>query len=206
MKQVEIITEEFPDVPEFEKVVFYYDIELDVEDFQVDLTFSYTEDMITGLGLNEDSLAVNYYDTTEVRWQIVVGTINKSNNTITVNTDHFSLWALTSSSDELITSVDYVNHFAPTRFELRQNYPNPFNPTTTITFSQPSTSLITLKIYNVLGREIATLADETFSQGIHYIEWNGRDSNGIQVGSGVYFYVLRSSSGFFDSKKMLFIK
>ena len=91
MKQVEIITEEFPDVPEFEKVVFYYDIELDVEDFQVDLTFSYTDDMITGLGLNEDSLAVNYYDTTEVRWQIVVGTINKSNNTITVNTDHFSL-------------------------------------------------------------------------------------------------------------------
>ena len=91
VKQVEIITEEFPDVPEFEKVVFYYDIELDVEDFQVDLTFSYTDDMITGLGLNEDSLAVNYYDTTEVRWQIVVGTINKSNNTITVNTDHFSL-------------------------------------------------------------------------------------------------------------------
>ncbi len=206
VKQVKIITEEFPDVPVFEKVVFYYDIELDVEDFQVELTFGYSDDMITGLGLNEDSLAISYYDTIEVRWRIVTGTVDKFNNKINVNTNHFSLWALTSSSEELITSVDHVNRFVPTQFELRQNYPNPFNPTTTITFSQPSTSLITLKIYNVLGREIATLADETFSQGIHYIEWNGRDSNGIPVGSGVYFYVLRSSSGFFDSNKMLFIK
>jgi hypothetical protein len=96
----------------------------------------------------------------------------------------------------------------PLDYILYQNYPNPFNPTTTVRFSIPNKSLVTLKVYDVLGNEITTLIDEDKFRGIYNVTFNASNFS-----SGVYFYQLRavdpsSSSGqsFIQTKKMMFVK
>ncbi|MEW5798191.1 MAG: T9SS type A sorting domain-containing protein [Bacteroidota bacterium] len=93
----------------------------------------------------------------------------------------------------------------PSSFQLHQNYPNPFNPSTTIRFALPSQTHISLKVYDALGREVATLLDEVRSEGIYNTEWNGRTDDGFQVASGLYFYRIVAGS-FVRTKKMLLIK
>jgi len=85
-------------------------------------------------------------------------------------------------------------------FTLLQNYPNPFNPSTTIRFAVTSPGITTLKIYNSLGEEVATLLNKELTSGSYEIKWNAAG-----LPSGVYFYRLRSG-GFIDTKKMILIK
>ncbi len=73
------------------------------------------------------------------------------------------------------------------KINLYQNYPNPFNPQTTIKFSLPEEAKVNIKIYNILGKEITELLNETRRSGEYEITWNGRDSNGSEMPSGVYF-------------------
>jgi len=94
----------------------------------------------------------------------------------------------------------------PTEFALDQNYPNPFNPTTTISFSLPTSSPVTFEIYNMLGVKIRTLlAGQTQSAGIHMITWDGKDDAGLTMPSGVYLYRVHAGS-FLASKKMTLLK
>ena len=90
----------------------------------------------------------------------------------------------------------------PTHFSLEQNYPNPFNPETTIRYTIPKSSQVTLKVYDVLGREIATLVDEVKQPGIYNSTFSTLRSS---LTSGVYFYRLQAG-GFVQTKKMLLIK
>ena len=76
-------------------------------------------------------------------------------------------------------------------FSLNQNYPNPFNPTTTISYQVPSAQKVTLKIYDMLGKEVKTLVDNTVGAGTHSVVWNGTNNAGSKIGSGVYIYTLR---------------
>jgi hypothetical protein len=98
----------------------------------------------------------------------------------------------------------------PTVYALHQNYPNPFNPTTTISYDLPKTSVVTLKVYNVLGQEVATLFDHaTISAGAQEVSFNANN-----FASGVYFYHLTATgaadakgvSTFDEIKKMVLIK
>ena len=93
----------------------------------------------------------------------------------------------------------------PTTFELAQNYPNPFNPATSISFSLPRESHVTLTVYNLLGREVVTLVDGDRAAGIYTVKWDGTDARGASCASGVYFYKL-TSSDYVNTKKMLFLK
>jgi hypothetical protein len=86
------------------------------------------------------------------------------------------------------------------KFELTQNYPNPFNPTTTIQFQLPTTGLVKLTVYNILGQEIKTLVNETKEAGTHTINFDASDLN-----SGVYVYKIESGS-FTQTKKMTLVK
>ncbi len=89
---------------------------------------------------------------------------------------------------------------APKEFYLAQNFPNPFNPTTTITFSIPKTSYVTVRVFDMLGRDVATLAAAEFSAGVHVIVWNAD-----RFASGVYFY--RIEAGQYRAiKKMILTK
>ena len=94
---------------------------------------------------------------------------------------------------------------APLKFSLEQNYPNPFNPTTTIKFSIPAVGTrlalsVQLKVYDVLGKEIATLVNEEKPAGSYNIEFNG-----FNLASGIYYYQLRAGE-FVETKKMLLLK
>lgn len=89
-------------------------------------------------------------------------------------------------------------------FSLQQNYPNPFNPSTRITFSLMKSEYTTLKIFDIQGREVATLVNDEMPAGIHAIEFSAGDFNS-SLTSGIYFYTLRTET-FSDTKKMLYLK
>ncbi len=93
----------------------------------------------------------------------------------------------------------------PTEFSLSQNRPNPFNPTTEISFSLPKPAEVNLTIYNILGEKVVTLTEGTRTAGVHTVTWDGRDSRGNTVASGVYFYRL-DAGDFTATKKMLMMK
>jgi hypothetical protein len=93
-----------------------------------------------------------------------------------------------------------VNFGSPNNFELSQNYPNPFNPSTTISFKLPKSGAVTLKVYNLMGEEIKTLAEGYREAGIHSFSFNAEG-----YPSGMYLYRL-STNGYTKTKKMLLMK
>ena len=99
-----------------------------------------------------------------------------------------------------------ISRTLPTRFALVQNAPNPFNPATTIRYSLPQASPVSLRVYDALGQEIARLADsQSQPAGQHVAIWNGRDQTGRPAANGLYFY--RLEAGRFSAvKKMLLLK
>lgn len=94
----------------------------------------------------------------------------------------------------------------PNQYSLDQNYPNPFNPSTIISFSVAKAGSVQLIIYNVLGQEIRTLLDQNISAGNHNVQWDGKDSQGKSVGSGLYIYRLSAGSDFVATRKMMLLK
>jgi hypothetical protein len=88
----------------------------------------------------------------------------------------------------------------PTEFRLSQNYPNPFNPMTTFSLGIPSKTLVSLKIYDLLGREIVTLVSEELAAGNYTRQWNAANMT-----SGIYFYRLQAGS-FTETKKLILLK
>jgi Secretion system C-terminal sorting domain len=99
-----------------------------------------------------------------------------------------------------ITGVINTNTGIPGEFRLAQNYPNPFNPSTTIEFAIPNISKVSLKVYNVHGQEVTTLANDEFTAGTYSINWN---ASGLS--SGVYFYSIQAGN-FSQTKKLLLVK
>ena len=103
--------------------------------------------------------------------------------------------------DDIVVGIDEMEtETLPVQFKLRQNYPNPFNPTTKIKYTIPNTGIFTLKVYDVLGKEIATLVNEEKLAGNYEVEFNAAN-----LTSGIYFYQLKAGS-FVETKKMVLIK
>jgi hypothetical protein len=90
----------------------------------------------------------------------------------------------------------------PDKFELSQNYPNPFNPATRISYSIPEKSFVTLKIYDILGKEVSTIINRELESGVYEIEFN---TNQYSLTSGIYFYSLKAGN-FTSTKKMILTK
>jgi len=93
----------------------------------------------------------------------------------------------------------------PTEFALDQNYPNPFNPETQIGLALPVNSYVELSVFNVLGQKVATLVQGDMTAGYHTVTWNGTNSDGSSVASGIYFYRIATEQ-FTTSKKMMMLK
>jgi len=104
-----------------------------------------------------------------------------------------------------LTKVNLEFRFIPDTYALRQNYPNPFNPVTTISYDLVNDGFVTLKVYNMLGQEVANLVNLDMKAGVHAVRWNGTGLTGHPVSSGVYFYIL-STDQFTSVKKMVFMK
>jgi len=97
-------------------------------------------------------------------------------------------------------SVGTISTEIPKSFSMSQNYPNPFNPTTNIKFDIPKNSLVTIKIYDMLGKEVTTLVNENRLAGTHLATWNASS-----YPSGVYFYKIKAGD-FSETKRMLLVK
>lgn len=101
---------------------------------------------------------------------------------------------------DIILGVDYNDGTLPSEFSLEQNYPNPFNPSTTINFNIVENGDYTLKVFNLLGEEVANLVNGNLNKGVHSIKFNAAG-----LSSGIYFYSLKGE-GFTQTKKMILMK
>jgi hypothetical protein len=101
--------------------------------------------------------------------------------------------------ESFVTSVDN-NQFTPGKFSMEQNYPNPFNPSTTIKYQIPVASNVSIKIYDILGSEVATLIDEFKAAGVYEVNFDAS-----KLSSGVYLYKIQAGS-FVQTKKMILMK
>jgi hypothetical protein len=99
----------------------------------------------------------------------------------------------------IFTGIEEVPGIATT-FALQQNYPNPFNPSTKIEFTIPATSLVTMKVFNILGQEVATLVNESLNVGTHRVRFDATN-----LASGVYIYKI-TAGNFVSTKKMMLLK
>jgi hypothetical protein len=102
------------------------------------------------------------------------------------------------------TGID-DEEFIPVSHNLFQNYPNPFNPATIISYSIPKVSYVSLKIYDILGREVKSLVNSEQGIGIHNVQWDGDNNSGSKVSSGIYLYKIETGD-FTMTKKMLLLK
>jgi hypothetical protein len=112
---------------------------------------------------------------------------------------------------QIVTGVTTTTTTIPKSYELSNNYPNPFNPSTTVSFGLPSQSHVMVKVYSILGQEVATLLDGVQEAGYHNAVWNGKNSSGMQAASGVYLLrvIAQSTSGnasFTQVRKMILLK
>ena len=133
------------------------------------------------------------------------------NMLITLQPGEFKIYTtvkLPTPEPDLLTEIKIeISESIPSNFELHQNYPNPFNPSTKIRYAIPAvgTSLmkflqsVQLKVYDVLGNEVATLVDEEKPTGSYEVEFNA-----INLSSGIYFYQLRAGS-FVETKKIILL-
>ncbi|HKI78174.1 MAG TPA: discoidin domain-containing protein [Ignavibacteriaceae bacterium] len=113
--------------------------------------------------------------------------------------DWAGIWEARILKSDKATPIEISNN-VPQSFALEQNYPNPFNPTTNIRFSIPQESFVTLKVYDILGNEIATLVNERKPRGTYNVKFNASN-----LASGIYFCRIQASN-FISTRKMILLK
>jgi len=113
---------------------------------------------------------------------------------------HGNLSSVSNQVSAVATGVENQHSGIPTEYSLGQNYPNPFNPTTVISYQLPVVSNVTLRVYDVLGREVETLVNERQTAGNYSVTIDARD-----LPSGLYFYRLQAGS-YTATKKLLLLK
>lgn len=132
---------------------------------------------------------------------ILTGTVGESfiGSSVNASNQNFAgFWYV--YYNDVITSVEDQQEIIPTVFKLEQNYPNPFNPSTIIKFAVPEKSNVLIKIYDILGGEVATLVNEELETG-----WYERSFNASSLASGIYIYRMNAGN-FISTKKMLMVK
>ncbi len=164
-------------------VAFYYflgilGVQVDNVEPMADFEYTVVKDYIKGLGIVFNRSEGRIVDVSVSCWPF--GTLTE-NETVD------------RTDKELVTET-------PSQFELSQNYPNPFNPSTTISFSLPKSTFVTLKVYNTIGQEVASLVNGEAAAGRHEVRWDAGNAP-----SGVYFYQLRAGE-FQQLHKMILTK
>jgi hypothetical protein len=105
------------------------------------------------------------------------------------------------------TAIEQLDDGAPEDFSLRQNFPNPFNPNTFIDYHVPANGTVELRVYNQVGQVIRTLVEKDQQAGVYRVDWDGRDTSGQAVASGVYLYRLEMpQEGFVQTRYMSLVR
>jgi hypothetical protein len=183
----------------------YWSVYDTLKDGTFSATISFTYDPATDFpsvpGFNEDSLVITGLNPLSGELEALPSTLDKSTHTITTEyTKFFDTWVVASKATEFVTSISSDESVLPERFALEQNYPNPFNPSTTISWQLAEGRKTTIKVYDMLGREVATLVDEYKPAGKYETVFNA-----IGSASGIYFYRLQAGE-FSSTKKIILMK
>ena len=128
--------------------------------------------------------------------------ISGHSNVWYVNLGHLYLYHLIEEANigNTVTGVAVNSNKITSSYKLSQNYPNPFNPATTINYSVPKSGLVTIKVYDILGREVQTLVNEVKIAGEYNVKFNAGN-----LGSGIYFYTINAGN-FHQTRKMVLLK
>ena len=199
------------------------------EIYSADISVQYDPQLLTALGVDTTSLTTGFMSACDIRDGLVriglAGTEPLRGNGLLAEIlfsvlpgvregakipFELTVWLNERVVPEVI-SVGMVTagRLIPDVFDLAQNYPNPFNPVTTIDFAVPreagsacdGLSQVKLNVYNMLGQEVNTLVNELVEPGYYTVRWNGRDENGREMASGIYFY--RMTAGAFSSTRSM---
>ena len=122
--------------------------------------------------------------------------------TTSIDAKKSRIYAIT---DSVVTLESKEIDYQPGRFALNQNYPNPFNPDCVIRFEIPSPMKVKLTVYNVLGQKVRLLEDAVLSAGVHTVRWDGKNDDGGDLSSGLYFYRMQTED-FNKTMKMILLK
>jgi hypothetical protein len=165
---------------------------------QMRLRFHMNPDSLHKRGLAMNQISLFYFDT-DNQWKVVPNqTADLQAYTISFSSaTAYSYYAIAPTG---LTAVQTSEGMTPSSFVLDQNFPNPFNPSTMISFSVTQKGFATLKVYNSLGEQVATLVSQQLDPGTYKAQWNAS-----KIASGVYLYRLEMN-GFVVSKKMLLVK
>lgn len=170
------------------------------------LSFGNGEDLISGLALNvglvEDPLfideTVDNYAVESGSPAVDAGVAEPLGFKVWYSGNSPDIGAIEQGLEGVILSVNELKSLVAENFELSQNYPNPFNPSTLIRFSVVESSFVSLKVFNVIGEEIATLVNQELGNGVYEFEFNAKN-----LSSGIYFYTLRAGENVKTMKMML---
>ncbi len=117
-----------------------------------------------------------------------------------------SNWSQFNPKNYEIISVRQISSAIPENFSLKQNYPNPFNPVTKLEFEISNSGFVSLKVFDLTGKEVAVLINQNLSPGSYETEFNaGNSGQGSNFARGVYFYKLEAD-GFMQTKRMMLLK
>jgi len=183
---VEFVWEEADDPDPIEEISYRVVYASDWEDSS---TYVYSET------IEDTSMGITLADNSQYYWLVealdsdgfIVGSNDNTPNTIVVGT----------------LSID--GDLMPVEFALHQNYPNPFNPVTTIRYDLPDNALVTITIYDMMGREVKTLVNQTQDAGYRSIVWDATNDYGKPVSAGIYLYQIQAGE-YMQTKKMVLLK
>jgi hypothetical protein len=166
-----------------------------LSDFKKELTISFP---LAGYDLAEkDKSLFSIYRYEENGWKKQASFVDE--NSICAQVKKLGVYRLIyDDQQEHITGI-------PKTYQLSQNYPNPFNPQTLIKYDLPEPGFVNITVYNILGQKVKTLVDEPQEMGYKSVYWDGKDDEGKEVASGIYFYKIKTK-GFEKTKKMVLLK
>ena len=164
---------------------------------------------ITVIALTDSTQSLTHNNTTDGNYTLKVSSSILANNVFGINLpqgyDQITLHDVapgSTNADLNFTILDLKDNTynLPESFSLSQNYPNPFNPSTAISYSLPKSGNVILRVFNILGNEVATLVNEDKDAGQYKVEFDASN-----LSSGIYFYKIQAGS-FAETKKMILLK
>jgi len=211
----------------YDTITFAEDMDIRDAEVYIDITHSYIEDLIVDV-TSPEGTTVRLHNRTGGSANNIIGWYDSeltidgpgvlSDFTGESTMGDWTLWVSDNAGADLGTVNEWCVQVigslptgvdeelgTPMGYVLRGVSPNPFNPVTKVSYGSPSDAHIRLAIYNVAGRLVRTLVDGEVGAGYHVAVWEGRDNNGVEVGSGVYFCRMEAE-GFDDSTKMVLLK
>ncbi len=151
----------------------------------------------SSISFNKESESIELINANKESYVSFTFDINRNTSVNKKDTVEFMI---TDRNGLMMMKTFIFNYTPPKEFKLEQNYPNPFNPTTTIQYQLPSDAKVTLKVYDILGSEVATLVNEVQEAGYKEIKFSGS-----RFASGMYIYRL-AAGNFSSTKKMMVVK